>query len=161
MRHELSLLSEGGTSNVRIKLKEDQINCSLPFLRGRIKVHSYQCNGRKRMRNHPLLQLPLPQPPNYHWGPCPGRQPPAGLVGEPVERWRNFAIVAGMNTAADTCPPPMLYGGIGTKGCAKGLLSRIRMHRHIADIGVLMVVGVVDVDYYGDGDADGTDSLMG
>ena len=55
----------------------------------------------------------------------------------------------------------MLYGGIGTKGCAKGLLSRIRMHRHIADIGVLMVVGVVDVDYYGDGDADGTDSLMG
>ena len=37
------------------------------------------------------------------------------------------------------------------------------MHRkgHIADVGVLMVVGVVDVDYYGDGDADGTDSLMG
>ena len=29
MRHELSLLSEGGTSNVRIKLKEaTQINCS-------------------------------------------------------------------------------------------------------------------------------------
>lgn len=111
------------------------------------------------MRNHPLLRRPLPRPPNYRWGPCPGRQPPAGLVGEPVERWRNFVIVAG-NTAADTCPP-MLYGGIGTKGCAKGLLSRIRMHRHIADIGVLMVVGVVDVDYYGDGDADGTDSLMG
>lgn len=110
------------------------------------------------MRNHPQLQRPLPRPPSFRWGPCPGRQPPAGLVGEPVERWRNFAIVTGTNTASGTCL--MLYGGIGTKGCAKGLLQRIRTHRkgHIADVGVLMVVGVVDVDYYGGEDADGTDS---